>query len=1651
MRKCSLPRPHLWVAILIAMGIPGITSAELTGDLLTDLSYYSTFEDPEKGIAAELPEENPGAWNTNTGGDPSFITVSGAHRALNLASYNAWTGDQQTVLSVEDEAFTIAFTAQTGTSANGLLFAFGPTKGGGLSFRRDETPGSLAVCTGQNNECLLSVSKDDSDVAYHHYALVQNNDGLTLYVDGEAIGGPVKPSGAVIASKFQWRSRYGDNCDGENHGSGAIDALGVWRRALTPDEIKEVAEEMAPPRFTPVPVSFDVPEGWTTKPAPTQAVQRSLTENLALEQDAVFRQTLGGRATNVAEITGDDGTAYQIFGVNDANHGNKDTPLERDVWLMVSGGNHDVIVGGSENNWTSSNHATPLRGDIAVELGKDATVNNLIGGVYKGGLINEGAVNGNILLTVKGTVNGGLVGGTLSTHNLTPVITGNTHVRVLALQSTNKNAAAGVGNRILGGSAYMGNADSGAKQTGNTAVEVILPSEAKGTFVKEIAGGSYASTASYAITGNTSVSISAPDTVTFSQPIYGGSVSNTSTATISGNTSVTLNGGTYANRVCAGGYGSNAGVEGKATLTLRGGVFTKSLEVSAENAPVGSSELIIDGGETGIDLSRATVSRDFGALTLKSNLNLGANRLPNTTFTVEGTQTLAIAVTDEEIDTRRVVLGRTESVPEGLTIAASGLSEGETWSLSVVSGLLCYAPGKQTLTWTTPGSGTAWEDGFPGFQAGDDMAFGANPAQEKVTFTNDIRVGTMTVSGNYTFAGDCTLSADQLTINKNATLMLSAGTAKGRYIRLQLLTRATSGNYCDGIALAEMKLMLAEQEVDWNGATVTATQAAENGSHKDDHLIDGNLSSKWYWTTGSTAFDNCSLTLDAGEGNTFTFDAYRLAMADQNGRNPTSWELAVSDDGVNWKTVDKRSYATSEVNAWTPNAWVETSFGVAAQATISSLDPISVVGAIGGIGRLEGSVTFEEGSTLLASPNGALTLSGPVSGTVKVVLPEDAEQWQNALDFPVLWMPKTETFTLRWTPSNTGYELMWRDGCYRLRRRFSAELSQDATTDWFAAGWKDMNNVTPTSEEWQSFTGTTDFTATAQKDITVNIPSEGYNSDRFAVMESEHTLTLSGGQLSVNEFSLAGRLVASISTLSFTSATLEPQAILTLEQTQNGTLPTISGAGTYVKTGTGTLSIVPDAEPDGVSFRIEEGTVSFWKSGSDTIAYDKAYFMEVADGAIVDIGNGASSHQVKLSNPNSVFVLEGGATLRFTNGAYAGPDYGNFAPAIRLRSTSPEKPAILAGSYGGAYLRINGTISPSEGNSKAYLRLTRSNDNPWTIPGTITGDIHVLVDTTKNLTISGNNDYTGGTDIRANLAIASANALGRGPVSIAADATLTIAANTTLNVYGALSGLGTITGPIVDEAATACALHLAEGVSLDVSEATAEACLSLNGTLTAAGAIAVTLPQDVTSTRRLLAWASVPEGVTFEAAEATPPAPTARLVAKADGLYYEFLTLAEGAQATFEGLSETAQRQLAAAAFTAGAASVAEISGTTAKRPLTTAEIDAALLCFGGVLTTTVSESAATLTVTYDFGIADMAYDREAGVLTVTAKVQGTEGAQTATFVAGSTVELLAEDEVVATVAIGETETSEIQLPVSKETTATLLETPRPLKVRVRK
>ena len=1403
-------------------------------------------------------------------------------------------------------------------------------------------------------------------------------------------------------------------------------------------------EGPAPDGVTLAPVAFDVPEGWTAKPVPTQAVQRLLEGNLALEQDTAFRQTLGGRGVNVAEITGGNGTS--IFGVNDSGHGNKDTALERDVWLKVSGGTHDLVVGGSENHWRN-NYATPLNGDIFVELGAQASAKNVVGAIHKSGngvdnaTTWPGAFTGNVAVTVKGTVKGAVVGGATSTHRCTPMLTGNTLVRVLAVQGTNEGAVSGVGNRFVGGSAYMGNSASGALQTGNTSVEISLPENASGKFVKEIVGGSYAVNGSYAITGNTSVSISAPNDVDFNSFIYGASVSNSSTATVSGNSSVTLDGGTYSGHVFAGGHGANGGVAGKATLTLKGGVFTGTLGVSKEGAPVGSSELIIDGGEAGIDLSAATVNGDFGALTFKGGtLNLGTKRLPSMAWALERTSTLTITVTAAEVADRRVALGRATTVPEGLTVSAT-FPEGETaWAdtvLSVVDGTLYYVPRATLHTWATPTEGSAWADGVPDFKAGDDVTFDANAAQASVTLGGDVRVGNLTIAGDYVFGGTGILSANTATVSGTLTFA-DPMQVSCRYVRWVPTARATAGaNVNSGVALAELQLLLNGEQVAWDGATIEASQAAENNEHRDEYVLDGNPGTKWYWSDAPAAFDNCTLTIDAGEGKTFVFNGYRLAMADQTGRDPTAWRLEVSDDGEAWTVVDTRTYATAETNTWPRNAWLPEAYGI--QVRLSVADTLAVSGTLGGTGIVSaGTVSFAEGSALAVPAEGMLTLAGKVSGTATL----DVSAWGTLTDATVRAVLRASAGLTLVPPE--GYAVHYNEGCYWLARALTQPLTLALGADaaWLGAAWQDASEtpIAVAPKQWELLPITdvrAEVTATADSTLTLEAAR---TVGAFTVKPSEQTLTLGGAKLSPTALT-----VEEGATLSAASGTLALPSGATINGTLaynvasgSTALPALAGAGTLVKTGAGAFT-VGGALAVGPTVEIPQGSVT-------VTAVNKAY-----SGRLV-LGGGTDSATLLFSGPDVSLSFPDGIVLR--NRAVVSLDTGrawNGGSKIRggtIRVEAAGGAVTFRGSrYGdGADIQM-----PIEG--VGTIRLTQAHGgNQWRISGSVRdgseGAIGIEVakngTSVANVLLTGDNGFSGGLLLRegTKLTLGHANAAGTGDVTVESGATLTVASGKTLNLHAKIGGVGTVSG----------AVQLLSGASLDASLATAEACLTVNGTLSVAegATIPVTLPAGVASGTKLVAWTTGPASATFVAAEETPLAPTARLVAKADGLHYEEMSLGTAGSdgADVATLSAGAQRALTAAAFAAGAASVTEVTGTTAKRALTAAEIDAALTCF--VLTPAVSVGeggVATMTVAYDFGIAAMAYDPATGGLTVTARVQGAEGAAAA-FAEGVRVELYAAGDPPIAVVSGEATAGagDIRLEVAPETARAKMA--RPLKVR---
>ena len=1405
-------------------------------------------------------------------------------------------------------------------------------------------------------------------------------------------------------------------------------------------------------------VSFDVPEGWTEKAVPTVAVQRSLTGNLALEQNAAFRQTLGGRAANVANITGSDGT-YNVYGINSSSAGDKSV-LERDVWLKVSGGAHALIVGGKDNYWQYS-HANSINGDLVTELsGSDVTAQSVIGGIY--GCSDGGGsgtrvglpLNGNTLVTIGAgsKVTGNIIGSSVPMHGLPFTHTGNTLVRVLALQDetnsehTLNGSPAGY---VVGASMRADSQDreTSANLTGNATVEVTLR-EGSGVFEKTILGGSFNNNANaastYTISGDTSVIIDAPG-VTFPRAIY------------------------------AAGQGKNVTVQGKASVTLKGGIFTGALGVGINGATAKDSELIIDGGEAGIDLSQATVAEDFKALTLKSGLNLGGNRLSGVVAVFDGAQTLTVALTDDEKLARRVPLLTCAMLPEGSRVEVSNLSEGEApWVLVEVGGVLyCEAP-PSNREWKTPSDGSAWSAGLSGFQAGDNVTFGENNAQEPVTLSGDVRVGAMTVSGSYVLEGSGTVATD--TVAVDGTLAV-----KGPVFRYLRLTPSGAGEASGNNAypgIAELVLYKDGAPVAWpRGTTICQVNANgtvvepvwnSSGNEKPNALIDGvyggttqaytnpydgstgtysasQNNNKW-WPTGA-AGASAVITLGAPvEAN-----GYMIWHTDYVPRSPNACKLEASADGIDWVVLDDRTFFAQDARPsaddvknkpYGEEPFTMVSSSLTGGAMLSAVEGMTVTGVLSGEGWITGDVTFAEGSQLRASAEGVPTIVGTASGTVEL----DLSAWGELDDStvrPVLRAsePVEGTFVLT---APEGFVAHYADGVYWVARALTQPLSLvlGSEAEWTQASWLDASEpsvaVVPAQWDVLPSEGITAMVKATADDATLMLEFER-SVGSFEVQDSESTLTLGGAKLSPSSLTVAGKLAATPSTLTIPSgATINEGGTLTYDVPSGSVaMPAMAGTGRFIKTGAGTLTI-SDALTEGPMVEILQGTVS-------VSAVNKVY-----DGTLV-LGGGTTSATLLFSGPDTSLSFPKGITLR--NHAIVSFDTGrawNSGSKIKgelIRIEAADGEVTFRGArYGdGADVQM-----PLKG--CGTLVLTQYHGiNSWKISGAISDADGVLdVKVVKNgnafarVTLSGDNSFSGGLALQegTQLTLGHSNAAGRGAVSIATDAKLTVSSNTTLNVYGALSGLGTITGPIVDEVATVCTLHLAEGASLDLSEAMAEACLTLNGTLTAAGPIAVTLPQDVTSTRRLLAWVSAPEGVTFQASEAKPIAPTARLVAKEDGLYYEALTLADGVQETFKGLSEATQRALASAAFDAGATSIAAVGGEN---------IDGALQCFEGALTVTVDDAqAATLSVDYAFGIAAMKYNAEEGTFTVTAKVQGAAEAQTVTFASDTTVEVVVDgtDEILVSASAS---ASELTLTIPSEKAATLLQAPTPIRVRVKK
>lgn len=294
---------------------------------------------------------------------------------------------------------------------------------------------------------------------------------------------------------------------------------------------------------------------------------------------------------------------------------------------------------------------------------------------------------------------------------------------------------------------------------------------------------------------------------------------------------------------------------------------------------------------------------------------------------------------------------------------------------------------------------------------------------------------TSTLSGDFALDGVGTLKAPTLEVKGILRQAPQARTA--RHVRWNLLAKCPTGTtYHEAYALAEIRLQHQGEAISLSGATATAS--SQGGDHAAKFLIDGKLGTNNKWMSGKETAS--WVQLDAGEGKTFTFDGYRLAMADQDGRNPRKWEVQVSNDGKAWTTIDMRDYPESVAKAWPNNGWVPETFYPAALIETTNGLTVKAGGTLVYAARpLKGDLICEEGATLNL-PQLPLTLEGSLSGSGALALPDGAKEG----NLVIACANATDAVGMNFTAAEGDLKLVASAEGYRLAKNVTLQAADGA-------------------------------------------------------------------------------------------------------------------------------------------------------------------------------------------------------------------------------------------------------------------------------------------------------------------------------------------------------------------------------------------------------------------------------------------------------------------------------------------------------------------------------------------------------------------------------------------------------------------------------
>ncbi len=362
---------------------------------------------------------------------------------------------------------------------------------------------------------------------------------------------------------------------------------------------------------------------------------------------------------------------------------------------------------------------------------------------------------------------------------------------------------------------------------------------------------------------------------------------------------------------------------------------------------------------------------------------------------------------------------------------------------------------------------------------------------------------------------------------------------------------------------------------------------------------------------------------------------------------------------------------------------------------------------------------------------------------------------------------------------------------------------------------------------------------------TITIPAEGVTVGVLTV-NGDGTLTIAGGKITAGmilantsiaadeaTLALAPMNIAAGKTVTYTTTTTEVDADRVNNVNHALSLKAMTGAGTFVKKGTGVIGLFATAAEPAIV--IEEGAI--YVREAPTTA------MNIAAKAGAEIR--LAAWHVNFANTANKITLDGGAQLTLANGA-------NVSGTITIANAAETAAKICGSSFNASTIAaaITGAGKVEFADGGSFADATKFPCTfATTYSGVISGELQVIISDTSAVTFTGANTYTGGTVIaegvtvsvsNTNTIFGTGNVTGAGTVKIAGGTynDLSLAQYTDANTTIVIPADNTVTG-YFNNATWTCAAKIQLDGTLSLTNGYGAGKYTFTGPWTGAGSFSL--------------------------------------------------------------------------------------------------------------------------------------------------------------------------------------------------------------------